>query len=122
MDLIHTSVVNLFGVTICFLAVRPLLQRIIDTLHSNSIMIHGERRIGKTSLLLNLMTALREVNDPEYWFVPVYVDLEGTPQEGFFQLLIEEILANVETLQNAAIEITPKLTQLRYYTKLDNSL
>lgn len=100
-----------------FFGRRALLQRIIDTLHSNSIMIHGERRIGKTSLLLNLMTALREVNDPEYWFVPVYIDLEGTPQEGFFQLLIEEVLVNIETLHHAATEITPKLTELRYYTK-----
>ena len=104
-----------------FFGRRALLQRIVDTLHSNSIMIHGERRIGKTSLLMNLMTALREVNDPEYWFVPVYIDLEGTPQEGFFQLLIEEVLANIETLQNASLEITPKVRELRYYTKLDNS-
>lgn len=103
-----------------FFGRRALLQRIVDTLHSNSIMIHGERRIGKTSLLLNLMTALREVNDPEYWFVPVYIDLEGTPQETFFQLLIEEVLANIETLPNAVIAITPKLGDLRYYTKLDN--
>jgi hypothetical protein len=97
------------------------LQRIIDTLHSNSIMIHGERRIGKTSLLLNLMSALREVNDPDYWFVPVYIDLEGTPQESFFLLLIDEVLANVETLQNAAVEITPKLGELRYYNRQEKS-
>jgi ligand-binding sensor domain-containing protein len=103
-----------------FFGRRALLQRIIDTLHSNSIMIHGERRIGKTSLLLQLVTTLREVNDTDYWFVPVYVDLEGTPQETFFQLLIEEILANVETLQHATTEIAPKLKELRYYTKIEN--
>jgi ligand-binding sensor domain-containing protein len=104
-----------------FFGRRALLQRIVDTLHSNSIMIHGERRIGKTSLLLHLVNALREVNDADYWFVPVYVDLEGTPQDAFFQLLIEETLYNIETLQNAATEITPKLTDLRYYTKLENN-
>jgi len=104
-----------------FFGRRALLQRIVDTLHTNSIMIHGERRIGKTSLLLNLMTALREVNDPEYWFVPVYIDLEGTPQEAFFQLLIEEIITNIETLQRASTEITPKLGDLRYYTKPEHS-
>ena len=103
-----------------FFGRRALLQRIIDTLHSNSIMIHGERRIGKTSLLLNLMTALREVNDPEYWFVPVYIDLEGTPQETFFRLLMDEILVNVESLQDAAVEITPKLVELRFYAKLEH--
>lgn len=104
-----------------FFGRRALLQRIIDTLHSNSIMIHGERRIGKTSLLLNLMTALREVNDPEYWFVPVYIDLEGTPQESFFQLLMEEILVHVESLKNSSVEITPFLTKLRYYINQDDS-
>jgi hypothetical protein len=101
-----------------FFGRRQLLQRIIDSLHSNSIMIHGERRIGKTSLLLQLVTTLREVDDPEYWFVPVYIDMEGTPQEGFFSLLIEEILATVETLADAEHEIAPKLVELRYYTKI----
>ncbi len=32
---------------------RGLVQRIVSTLHSNSIMIHGERRIGKTTLLFS---------------------------------------------------------------------
>lgn len=100
-----------------FFGRRELLQRIIDSLHSNSIMIHGERRIGKTSLLLQLVTTLREVDDPEYWFVPVYIDMEGTPQEDFFTLLIEEILATAETLADAEVTIAPKLHQLRYYTK-----
>jgi len=104
-----------------FFGRRALLQRIIDTLHNNSIMIHGERRIGKTSLLLNLMTALREVNDPDYWFVPIYIDLEGTPQEAFFSTAYEEILGNIETLQLASTEITPKLRDLRYYTKPESS-
>jgi len=29
------------------------------------------------------MTALREVNDPDYWFVPIYIDLEGTRRKHF---------------------------------------
>ena len=101
-----------------FFGRRQLLQRIIDSLHSNSIMIHGERRIGKTSLLLQLVTTLREVSDPEYWFVPVYIDMEGTPQEGFFSMLIEEVLATADTLADSDREITPKLLELRYYTKI----
>ena len=50
-----------------------LLQRIVDTLHNNSIMIHGERRIGKTTLLYQLVARLREVDDADYWFVPLYI-------------------------------------------------
>lgn len=93
-----------------------LLQRIIDSLHNNSLMIHGERRIGKTSLLLQLISTLQKVDDPDYWFVPVYVDLEGTPQEGFFRLLIEEILLNVDALPHASAAIAPHLQGLRYRT------
>lgn len=69
-----------------------VLAKIINTLHENSIMIYGERRIGKTSLLYQLARQLREVDDPDYLFIPVYVDLEGTPQEEMFHLLMEEIL------------------------------
>ena len=30
---------------------EPLVQRILQTVHNNSLLLHGERRIGKTSLL-----------------------------------------------------------------------
>ncbi|HXF63308.1 MAG TPA: hypothetical protein VNK95_16895 [Caldilineaceae bacterium] len=99
-----------------FFGRRDLVQRIVDTLHNNSIMIYGERRIGKTTLLYQLVTVLREVADPDYWFVPIYVDLEGTPHEYFFHYLMEEIVAGAETLQGAADEITPRLQGLRVQT------
>lgn len=66
-----------------------LLQRILNALHGNNIMIHGERRMGKTSLLYQLADRLRETEDPEWAFIPVYIDLEGTPQERFFHQLME---------------------------------
>lgn len=81
-----------------FFGREELLQRIVDTLHNNSIMIHGERRIGKTTLLYQLGSRLREVDDPEFWFIPVYADLEGTTQEGFFHFLMEEIVSVVRLL------------------------
>lgn len=76
-----------------FFGRREILAKIANTLHENNIMIHGERRIGKTSLLYQLLRYLRETDDPEYWFIPVYIDLEGTPEQEFFHLLMEEILA-----------------------------
>jgi hypothetical protein len=69
-----------------------LMRRIMDTLHNNSIMIHGERRIGKTTLLYQLANRLRGDPDPDYLFVPVLVDLEGTPGEAFFHTLMEGIV------------------------------
>ncbi|RME52004.1 MAG: hypothetical protein D6790_19120, partial [Caldilineae bacterium] len=74
-----------------FFGREELLQKIIDTLHNNSIMIHGERRIGKTTLLYQLAARLRELDDPEFWFIPLYIDLEGTTEKGFFHFLMEEI-------------------------------
>jgi hypothetical protein len=56
-------------------------------------LIHGERRIGKTSLLHHLSGQLRHVDDPDYLFVPVYVDLEGTLEADLFRVLLDEILA-----------------------------
>lgn len=70
---------------------RDLLDRIVATLHNNSIMIHGERRIGKTTLLYQLANALRHVQDARYWFLPVLIDLEGTTEDQLFLQLGEDI-------------------------------
>ncbi len=77
---------------------HELLQRIVATLHNNSIMIHGERRIGKTTLLYQLANALRQVQDEEYWFVPVLIDLEGTAEDQLFLQLAEDIYLAVIAL------------------------
>ena len=77
---------------------HELLQRIVATLHNNSIMIHGERRIGKTTLLYQLANALHQVQDDEYWFVPVLIDLEGTAEDQLFLQLIEDIYQMVIAL------------------------
>ena len=68
-----------------------VLHRIFNALHQNSIMIHGERRTGKTTLLYQLADQLRQADDPEWVFIPVYMDLEGTSQVRFFHALIETI-------------------------------
>ena len=96
-----------------------LLQRIVDTVPNNSVMIYGERRIGKTTLLYQLAGRLREVNDTDYWFVPLFIDLEGTPEGTFFHFLMEEILNGAMTLPNAAEELHPNLTELLYYQTSD---
>ncbi len=74
-----------------FFGREDLVQRIFNALHQNSIMIHGERRMGKTTLLYQLGTQLRNAEDSEWAFIPVYLDLEGTPQEHFFHHLMDAI-------------------------------
>ena len=99
-----------------FFGRMELLQRIIDTLHNNSIMIHGERRIGKTTLLYQLAARLREVDDSEYWFIPLYIDLEGTTESGFFHFLMEEILSGAMTLPGAQESLPIEFKDLLYQT------
>jgi hypothetical protein len=79
-----------------FFGREEILRRILQTLHSNSVMIHGERRLGKTTILHQLANQLKEQNDPEYRFIPIYMDLEGTPQSIFFRTLMEEIISGTQ--------------------------
>ncbi len=79
-----------------FFGREDLLRRILQILHSNSIMIHGERRIGKTTMLHQIANQLQEIHDPEYRYIPIYIDLEGTPQEIFFHTLMGEIIAETQ--------------------------
>lgn len=78
-----------------FFGRRDILARIVDTLHENSIMIHGERRIGKTSLLLHLADHLRTIHDSQFLFVPVYVDLEGTMDDELFSVMMEQLIGSL---------------------------
>ena len=97
-----------------FFGRRDMLQQIVSTLHNNSIMLHGERRIGKTTVLYQLASALRQVSDPEYWFVPTYIDLEGTTEEQLFHMLIEEIAHTVEALPELTREQLVLMASLLY--------
>ena len=102
-----------------FFARHDLLQRIVDTLHNNSIMIHGERRIGKTTLLYQLRNRLEDVDDADYWFLPIYIDLEGTPQEKFFHFLIDEISQSAVQLVGDNAVAMQELDKLLFYDVLD---
>jgi tetratricopeptide (TPR) repeat protein len=70
---------------------EQLIRRILQTIHNNSLLLYGERRIGKTSLQHHLKRRLELLEDPCFAFFPVYVDLQGTPEERFFATLGEDI-------------------------------
>jgi AraC-like DNA-binding protein len=69
-----------------------LLQNAEAGLAHNSLMIYGERRIGKTSLLYKMLHDLRQMQDDKFIFFPIFVDLEGTLEEDFFHHLMEGLL------------------------------
>jgi tetratricopeptide (TPR) repeat protein len=78
-----------------FFGRRKLLARILNVLHHNSLMITGERRIGKTTLLHHLNKALAEDQATDYQFFPVSTDLQGVPESAFFHTVMTDV---VETL------------------------
>lgn len=90
------------------------LKRILTILHRNSVMIHGERRIGKTSLLFQLADRLREANDPDCTFVPVLVDLEGTAESEFFHRLMEAIVETLPATDRAKLDLAFTPTSVEY--------
>ncbi len=71
---------------------EKLLQRLINTLPNNSLMMHGPRRIGKTSLQHQLKKRLERAEHPDYHYVPVFIDLQGVREERFFRTMMEDIL------------------------------
>jgi hypothetical protein len=71
---------------------EKLTQRMLSTLHRNSLMITGERRIGKTTFLHHLKGVLQNDEAGEWKFFPVFVDLQGVPEGSFFLALMAETL------------------------------
>jgi tetratricopeptide (TPR) repeat protein len=79
-----------------FFGREKLLARILNVLHHNSLLISGERRIGKTTFLYHLARALERDEVTEYRFFPVFVDLQGVSESQFFHALMADA---VEALQ-----------------------
>jgi hypothetical protein len=74
-----------------FFGREEALAKVLDTIHNNHVAIYGERRIGKTSFLYQLDSRLREVEDPQYLFIPAFVNLHGVPAERLFFTLMSAI-------------------------------
>ncbi len=71
---------------------EKLTARMLSTLHRNSLMISGERRIGKTTFLHHLAKVLAADEEGDWRFFPVFVDLQGVPEQGFFHALMSEVV------------------------------
>ncbi len=98
-----------------FFGREKLLRDVEASLAHNSMMLYGERRIGKTSLLYRLLEDLRQMQDKKFRFFPVFVDLEGTPEDQFFHQLMEGLL---EALQEDLADF-PAEQKLQYFLLSD---
>ena len=75
-----------------FFGRQKLLTRLLNVLHHNSLMITGERRIGKTTFLYHLKKVLETDEGSEYRFFPVLIDLQGVPETQFFHALMSDVV------------------------------
>ncbi len=94
-----------------FFGREKLLSDLKASVANNSMLLYGERRIGKTSLLYRLLDELPQIDDRKFRFFPVFVDLEGTPEESFFHQLMEGLL---DALQEPLADF-PAQEKLQYY-------
>ena len=90
-----------------FLGREALIARILQSIHNNSILLYGERRIGKTSIQHRLKRRLRQMQDPEFDFFPVYIDLEGTPEDRFFRTLGDDIFEELASWLDRSVPRAP---------------
>jgi tetratricopeptide (TPR) repeat protein len=95
-----------------FFGRQKLMARILNVLHHNSLMITGERRIGKTTFLYHLKKALEVDTGTEYKFFPVFTDLQGVPESAFFHTVVADAVD--------ALRLSPAtLSGLRFKPELD---
>ncbi len=73
-----------------------LLGELLQIVHNNNVIIYGERRIGKTTLLYQLGQRLKKLEDPDYAFFPAFVNLQGIPQDRLFLLLAQGVAQDLE--------------------------
>lgn len=74
-----------------FVGRHALIDRVLATVPNNSLLLLGERRIGKTSTLHRLRARLPRLDHPRFCFVPVSVDLQGVAEEAFFATVAEAV-------------------------------
>ena len=75
-----------------FFGRQKLMSRMLNVLHHNSLMITGERRIGKTTFLYHLKKVLAADEGSEFQFFPVFTDLQGVPESAFFHAVMADVL------------------------------
>jgi hypothetical protein len=76
---------------------RHILDTILGKIDNNSFYLTGEKRIGKTSLLLLLKQRLLQRNTVQTStrYVPVFRNMQDLPQEQFWLYLMRSVAAEI---------------------------
>ncbi len=97
-----------------FFGRSKLLARILNVLHHNSLLITGERRIGKTTFLYHLRKALAADDQTGYRFFPVFTDLQGVPEEAFFHTIMSDIVEGLALKPDTLASLRFRREEPRY--------
>ncbi len=102
-----------------FFGRKQILEEVLAGIHSNSFLIHGERRIGKTSLLYQIRNRIRASADDEYEIIPVMVSLEKFESEIKSSKTHKPYLRlSTRFYTNLAHVIAPKVYKKKEYSKM----
>jgi hypothetical protein len=93
-----------------------LLDRIHNAVHKNCFMIHGDRRIGKTSLLHQLKRKLDLNTSQQYRFYTAFIDLQGVTEQDLFHHIMAECLQEATFKQFDANQLSFREDQAESYT------
>jgi signal transduction histidine kinase len=99
------------------------LEKIINLLTGNFVMLIGPRRIGKTSLLHQLVYHLSELKEKTEQFVPVLVNAEGISEVEFFHVIMEEIVdalqkyLPLETIADLSFDLSNPTYSARIFSR-----
>jgi hypothetical protein len=73
-----------------------LAQRILSTIHNNSILLTGAPGCGKRSILLEVGQRLAAGGDPVTEFFPVRLELRGVPERLLFATVADAVLCQLD--------------------------
>ncbi|MCB1049625.1 MAG: AAA family ATPase [Acidobacteria bacterium] len=96
-----------------FFGREDLIRRIQNLVHKNCLMIYGERRMGKTSLLYQLNKALAQADSQQYTFFPAFIDLQGIQEEDLFHHIMAETLSAYPQWRQLALSYTDEAQDYR---------
>jgi len=83
---------------------EQLIQRVLSTIHNNSILLCGGSERGKKSILLEIKTRLEAGGDSTTNFFPVLVDLHDVPEHLVFAAVADAALGQLSFAPPTKVE------------------
>lgn len=80
------------------------LNNVFANIFEQAFLIQGEWRVGKTSLLYKIHNRLSFDYDCEYFYIPVFLSLDGVKESAFWFVLYEKIRTYIATVHHLSVE------------------